>query len=176
MTGLFAVSFLPLVLGDPRIVFLLDGSAQEGMGMLMVFCGIFPLCALTGYLTPQLIDTYSRGRPEQGGRAYAINIIGCVIGPVLASYVLLPYLGIKWSLVLLSIPFMLLHLFYHLRSGLHERRHDLTADRQVHQHRPVARRGVHSAARLYASPSAASTLRRSNGSVFDDLRLKCQEG
>jgi spermidine synthase len=123
LTGLFAVSFLPLVLGDPRIVFFLEGSVLNGMSMPMVVLGIFPLCALTGYLTPQLIDVYSRGRPEQGGKAYAVNIIGCIIGPVLASYVLLPYLGIKWSLVLLSVPFMLLHLFYHLRQGLRTRWH-----------------------------------------------------
>jgi len=59
-----------------------------------------------------------KGRPEPAGRAYAVNIIGCVIGPLLASYVLLPFIGIKSSLLLLSVPFLCFSLFYGLRGEM----------------------------------------------------------
>lgn len=69
---------------------------------------IFPFCGLLGYLTPKLIDEYSAGTPGAAGRAYAINVVGCIVGPLAASYLLLPAVGVKWSMVLLAAPILVL--------------------------------------------------------------------
>jgi spermidine synthase len=100
--GLAITSFLPLTLNDPRLDLRTFG----------VEVSLFPVCALLGYLTPKLLDTYSRGDPHRAGRAYAINVVGCVIGPLVASYVLLPQWGVKGSLILLALPFVLLLVAY----------------------------------------------------------------
>src|SRR6202011_3803359 len=60
-----------------------------------------------GYLTPKLIDDYSGGSPARTGAAYAVNVLGCILGPLFAGYILLPYLGVGQSLQLLAIPFVL---------------------------------------------------------------------
>ena len=98
LAWLAACSFLPIVLNDPRL----------NLKTFGVEISLFPLCAVLGYLTPKIIDQYSRGNPDQAGRAYAINVVGCVIGPLVASYILLPECGVKTSLVWLSLPFVFL--------------------------------------------------------------------
>jgi spermidine synthase len=98
-------SFLPIVMNDPRLI----------ISIPVVLISIFPFCAALGYLTPKLIDEYSSGRPREAGRAYAVNIAGCVAGPLFASYVLLPKLGVKFSLIILGIPFLLFLAAYYKR-------------------------------------------------------------
>jgi predicted membrane-bound spermidine synthase len=59
-----------------------------------------------------LVDQYSEGNPERAGRAYAINVVGCILGPLISGFLLLPYLGERWSLVSLCVPlFSLLYVF-----------------------------------------------------------------
>ena len=70
-----------------------------------VVLGIFPFSFLLGYLTPGLIDHYSHGDPDRGGRAYAVNIVGCILGPLAASYLFLPYIGVKHSMILMALPY-----------------------------------------------------------------------
>jgi len=95
--GLLAVTaFLPVPMNDPRIWFDSSGAMLS----------IFPLCFGLGYLTPGLIDEESRGEPERAGRLYAVNIAGSVLGPLFASYVILPYLGVRPAIILLSLPFI----------------------------------------------------------------------
>lgn len=96
LASLLIVSFLPVVMTDPRL----------GIGIPSVLISIFPLCAILGYLTPMLIDQYSSGHPRGAGKAYALNSLGCIIGPIFASYVLLPFLGVKMSMIILTIPFL----------------------------------------------------------------------
>jgi spermidine synthase len=97
LIALVAVSsLLPVVLNDPRI------SWHE---RIVALTSIFPFCALLGYLTPSLIDQYSQDDPARAGKAYAINAIGCVLGPLAAGYLLLPLLGARLGLVLLAVPF-----------------------------------------------------------------------
>ncbi|REK27761.1 MAG: spermidine synthase [Planctomycetota bacterium] len=93
---LSVTAFLPIVLNDPR----LHWSA------VAVCASIFPFCAGLGYLTPLLIDSYSQGHPRRGGFAYALNVIGCIIGPLVASYALLPWLGSQASMIVMSLPFV----------------------------------------------------------------------
>jgi spermidine synthase len=97
-----------IVINDPRL------RLEKG-GLVL---GIFPFSWLLGYLTPSLIDRYSQGDPDRAGRAYAINIIGCILGPLMASYLFLPSLGAKGSMVLMALPYVIL-LAMHLRELPH---------------------------------------------------------
>ena len=67
--------------------------------------GIAPIAFLFGYLTPLLVDQLSQGAPGRAGRHYAVNVIGCIVGPLLASFVLLPTLGEKGTLLILLVPY-----------------------------------------------------------------------
>jgi len=96
-------SFLPAVINDPRLT----------MSIPIIMASIVPFCAALGYLTPKLIDEYSYGRPPEAGKAYAVNIAGCIIGPLFASYVLLPKLGVKLALVILAVPFLAIFVAYY---------------------------------------------------------------
>jgi len=99
LVAIVAVSaMLPVVLNDPRFVLTLRTGAY------MALASIVPLCAALGYLTPRLIDDASRGDPGVAGRAYALNVLGCILGPLIASYVLLPLLGAAYSIAILSLP------------------------------------------------------------------------
>ncbi len=91
----FTSALLTVVLNDRRIQFSIPG----------VLLSIVPFCSVLGYLTPRLVDRFSMGDPEKASRAYAINVLGCILGPLIASYFLLPILGVKLSLVLLALPF-----------------------------------------------------------------------
>lgn len=95
-----ACAFLPLLATDPRI----RAHAQVN-SMLLILCGIGPFCAVAGFMTPMLVDRWSRGNPNRAGRAYAVNAVGCILGPLLAGFVLLPAVGERWTLVVLALPF-----------------------------------------------------------------------
>jgi len=98
MALLALVSLLPVIMNDPRVF---PGGRR---GLIAMTISLFPLCAVLGYLTPRLIDLISGGNPRLAGRAYALNTLGCILGPLAASYLLLPSLGAKYSLVLLALP------------------------------------------------------------------------
>lgn len=93
------VGLAPLLATDPRIPF---GSMQR------VWIGIVPFAILIGFLTPMLVDRYSAGDPDRAGRAYAVNVIGCILGPLLSGFVLLPLFGEHTSMLVYAIPWMLM--------------------------------------------------------------------
>ena len=94
--ALFGV--LPLLTADARLPLTAD---------LRVFLGIAPFAGVIGFLTPMLIDRWSGGDPDRAGRAYAINVVGCIVGPLLAGFLLLPYLGERASMVVLALPWFI---------------------------------------------------------------------
>jgi predicted membrane-bound spermidine synthase len=61
-------------------------------------------CAMAGFLTPLLVDSWSSGDPDRAGTAYAVNIAGSIIGPMVAGFWLLPWLGERLSIMALAIP------------------------------------------------------------------------
>ena len=102
------VGFLAALLAPAALLSLLLNDARFTPWPALVCLSIAPLCALLGYLTPRLVDGYSAGDPRRAGRAYAWNVLGCIFGPLVAGYLLLPALGVKGALVVLAAPFLLL--------------------------------------------------------------------
>ena len=82
------------------------GTAFARTILLVIPVGMFSV--LLGYLTPLLIDDISRGSPAEAGRAYAMNILGCILGPLISGYFLLPMFGARIALVLLTLPLLAL--------------------------------------------------------------------
>jgi spermidine synthase len=114
-------SLLPVILNDPRL------GGMIGMHAALALASVVPLCFVLGYLTPRLIDNSSRGDPRIAGRAYALNVIGCILGPLLASYVLLPFLGATVSLVVLALPLMAFAWIFRVELPLRWRRAAVSA-------------------------------------------------
>ena len=93
---------LPLLTADPRF-----GMQSD----LRVFLGVFPFSAVIGFLTPMLVDRWSEGDPDRAGRAYAVNVIGCIVGPLLSGFFLLPVLGERNAMLVLVLPWIAMALF-----------------------------------------------------------------
>ncbi len=99
MLGLAA--FLPLIAANPEFHF---------FKLTRLVIGVVPFSLLLGFVTPMLVDRWSEGDPDLAGRAYSINIIGCILGPLLSGFVLLPSMSERWALVLLALPWLLMGL------------------------------------------------------------------
>lgn len=116
-------SLVPIILNDPYVhiviravtMVLISGPIGVVLGRMAVITttllSIVPFCLTLGFMTPQLIDLLSLGSPKIAGRAYAINIVGCILGPCFASYVLLPYMGPRFALAVLALPLFVLLAF-----------------------------------------------------------------
>ncbi len=91
-------ALLPVAIDDPRF----------NQSIVATLASIVPLCLALGYLTPRLIDEHSLGDPQRAGRAYGVNIAGGILGPLLAAYVLLPTIGTRATLLVLSLPMVAL--------------------------------------------------------------------
>lgn len=92
------LALLPAVLADPRLPF----PSGFGGGALRTLLGIGPFCLALGVLTPMIVDRLTGGDPERTGRAYAVNVVGGILGPLLAGFVLAPRLPEKLALLLLG--------------------------------------------------------------------------
>jgi len=89
---------IPVVAADPLLpIFPLGFS-------LMRLTAIALFCAVAGFLTPLLVDSWSSGDPDRAGTAYAFNIAGSIVGPLLAGFWLLPWLGERWATAAFSVP------------------------------------------------------------------------
>jgi spermidine synthase len=95
------LGLLPLVAADPRLPF------REGVhvySFLRVALGVGGFSAAVGFLTPMLVDRWSRGDPRSAGDAYAVNVLGSVIGPLVVGFGLLPWMSERTALLLLVAP------------------------------------------------------------------------
>src|SRR5262249_22433849 len=100
VVGLLAL--LPVVAAEPKL------HAQPA---LRLWLGIAPLSAVLGFVTPMLVDRWSRGDPERAGTAYAVNVGGCIVGPLFSGFILLPLMSERWALFVLALPWLALAVF-----------------------------------------------------------------
>ncbi len=101
------IALLPLLFADPRLPIpeAADSTAQSlAFGAIRAVLGIAGFSGLVGFLTPMLVDRWSEGNPELAGKAYGVNVVGSVLGPLLAGFWILPLAGERWGLVLMSLP------------------------------------------------------------------------
>jgi spermidine synthase len=102
---LAVAALLPILINDFRVLPRDWRGTLEPLSAMMLLASIGPLCGVLGYLTPKLIDTDAAGDPQETGKAYAINVLGCILGPLFACYILLPWISERYALILLSLPF-----------------------------------------------------------------------
>ncbi|MGH7898712.1 MAG: hypothetical protein ACREQQ_12210, partial [Candidatus Binatia bacterium] len=76
-------------------------------GFLRIVLGLAPFCALLGYVTSAILDEEGGNRPERAANAYALNLLGCVLGPLLAGFVVIPELGTHTATLLFAAPLFL---------------------------------------------------------------------
>jgi len=100
LLGLFAL--LPLLAANPEF---------HIYALLRLAIAIVPFSGILGFVTPMLVDRFSHGDPDRAGRAYAINIVGCIFGPLLAGFVLLPLMSERWALFLLALPWLAIGMY-----------------------------------------------------------------
>lgn len=100
-SALAMCALLPLLMAGPRIHMAPLGRLALGVG---------PFTGLLGFITPMLVDRFSGGHPNKAGAAYAINIAGCILGPLLAGFVLLPLISERWALTALTVPWLIVGL------------------------------------------------------------------
>ena len=68
--------------------------------------GIAPFSLMLGFVTPMLVDRWSEGDPDRAGTAYATNVAGCILGPLIAGFVLLPSVGEHWGICFFALPWL----------------------------------------------------------------------
>ena len=112
--ALFTV--MPLLASDPRFPLhdimqrLLKIIALPGVGyvtpVVQVLLGIAAFSGAAGYLTPMLVDRWSGGDPDRAAHAYSVNVLGCILGPLVAGFLLLPLLAERWVLLLFAVPWL----------------------------------------------------------------------
>jgi predicted membrane-bound spermidine synthase len=97
-------SLLPLIATSQAFAL----PAYQLLQILRLVLGIALFSGLLGFVTPMLVDRWSRGDPDEAGKAYAINVLGCIIGPLISGFVLLPIISERWVLLVLAAPWLIL--------------------------------------------------------------------
>ncbi len=97
-TLLAVAAAIPMLAGAPSNLLHIGGFEAVRL------CAIVLFCALTGFLTPLLVDAWSCGDPNRAGTAYAFNITGCIAGPLIAAFGLLPWMSERWAILILDVP------------------------------------------------------------------------
>ena len=111
--GLLAVfAILPVFMTDPSLPFI-GGWGGLRLSSIVLFC------AVAGFLTPLLVDSWSAGDPDRAGAAYAVNIGGSIVGPLIAGFWLLPWVGERWSILVLSLPLFVIAAVTMLRKSVY---------------------------------------------------------
>ncbi len=64
---------------------------------------IVPVSFMFGALTPAAMDLFALGDERRAGFAYAVNISGCILGPLVAAYAFLPNMDEVWGVAIFSL-------------------------------------------------------------------------
>jgi spermidine synthase len=95
-------AFLLLLLSALCIGQIWINDPRPKLGVTGIIITVVGIAYILGYLTPKQIDGLSLGRPQVVGIAYAVNLAGCILGPIAASYIFLPLIGSKFTIILLA--------------------------------------------------------------------------
>ena len=87
---------LPLLFCDPRLPLVYP----------LRVVSILPFSFIVGYVTPMILDRVSLGDPDLAGKGYAVNIVGCVLGPLASGFALLPWFGERGTLLAFALPWI----------------------------------------------------------------------
>lgn len=99
--GLGFCASLSMAAGDPQF---------RLPSLLRPIIGIVPFSMVLGFVTPMLVDGWSEGDPDRAGKAYAANVAGCILGPLLSGFLLLPFTSEHWVICILAFPWIVLGL------------------------------------------------------------------
>ena len=99
------------VLGLATVLPVLTASPQFHLpdfheSLMRLAIGIGPFSALLGFVTPMLVDRWSGGDPDRAGSAYAVNVLGCILGPLISGFILLPLISERWVLFAFALPWL----------------------------------------------------------------------
>ena len=97
------VSLLPLLATSPEF-----RVPEFHSSLLRLLIGVGPFSALLGFVTPMLVDRWSDGDPDRAGKAYAVNVVGCILGPLVAGFILLPWISERWVLFAFALPWLII--------------------------------------------------------------------
>lgn len=97
-------TLLPLASASPQFAL----PAYQLLELLRVVLGIALFSGLLGFVTPMLVDRWSGGDPDHAGRAYAVNVAGCIVGPIVAGFLLLPVMSERWALLVFAAPWLVI--------------------------------------------------------------------
>jgi spermidine synthase len=100
--GLYTL--LPLLTASPQF----HPKAVYLYHLLRLVLGIAPFSIILGFVTPMLVDRWSGGDPDRAGNAYAVNIVGCILGPLVSGFILLPLVSERWVLLAFASPWLAL--------------------------------------------------------------------
>jgi len=98
LVGFFAL--LSAVTANPEL--------YQLSALARLILGIAPFSGLLGFVTPMLVDIRSAGDPNRAGSAYAINVVGCILGPLVSGFILLPLISERWALLVFAAPWLLI--------------------------------------------------------------------
>ena len=98
------VTLLPLLTASPQF----HPREFHVYQLLRLVLGIGPFSVILGFVTPMLVDRWSGGDPDRAGRAYAVNVLGCIFGPLVAGFILLPLIGERWALFAFALPWLVI--------------------------------------------------------------------
>ena len=98
------VTLLPLLTASPQF----HPRAFHVYQLLRLVLGIGPFSVILGFVTPMLVDRWSGGDPDRAGSAYAVNVLGCILGPLVAGFILLPLVSERWVLLVFALPWLVI--------------------------------------------------------------------
>jgi len=90
------------VSGDGLLSLILPGTDTMAPAFVFTFFVAFPATFFMGACFPLVVASYSTGSERSGGdigRIYSINIVGCVLGSIIAGYILIPFAGLQKSII-----------------------------------------------------------------------------
>jgi spermidine synthase len=94
--------------------------------IVRILIGVAPISFLLGVVTPSLIDECTGSEPHKVSIAYTFNLAGCIVGPLVAGFLIIPVFGNRVASFLVAFVFLMLSLFHQF---LESRRHPTTPAR-----------------------------------------------